>query len=157
MPLLLPHTPTLLPSPPVAAASVSVAPTIQQLLVPLRNHHWCIPFSVTGNPKPELQWYHENEPLQEQDFIHTMIHDYTESEYHGCLQLTNPTHIHNGVYRLVAKNMYGRDEKKVIAQFIKPPNINHTGDGADFTQRGSRRGRGGGVPFETAVVSLHTC
>lgn len=127
-------------SPPSPLPAVSVAPTIQQLLVPLRNHHWCIPFSVTGNPKPELQWYHENETLQEQDFIHTMIHDYTESEYHGCLQLTNPTHIHNGVYRLVAKNKYGRDEKKVIAQFIEPPNINHTGDGADFTQRGSTEG-----------------
>lgn len=102
-------------------ASVSVAPTIQQLLGPEQNHHWCIPFSVTGNPKPELQWYHENVPLQEQDYIHTMIHLSTENEDHGCLQLVNPTHIHNGVYRLVAKNEYGRDEKKVSAQFIDPP------------------------------------
>uniref|UniRef100_A0A4W6BXN5 Tyrosine-protein kinase receptor n=1 Tax=Lates calcarifer TaxID=8187 RepID=A0A4W6BXN5_LATCA len=96
-------------------------PTIQQLLGPEQNHHWCIPFSVTGNPKPELQWYHENVPLQEQDYIHTMIHLSTENEDHGCLQLVNPTHIHNGVYRLVAKNEYGRDEKKVSAQFIDPP------------------------------------
>lgn len=108
-------------------ASVSVAPTIQQLLGPERDHHWCIPFSVTGNPKPELQWYHENVALLEQDFMRTRIHLSTESEDHGCLQLVNPTHIHNGVYRLVAKNEYGRDEKKVSAQFIDPPYINHTG------------------------------
>ncbi|KAA8584446.1 hypothetical protein FQN60_008231 [Etheostoma spectabile] len=109
-----------------SAENMVVAPTIQQLLGPERDHHWCIPFSVTGNPKPELQWYHENVTLLEQDFIRTMIHEFTESEYHGCLQLVNPTHIHNGVYRLVAKNKYGQDEKKVSAQFIDPPDIDHT-------------------------------
>lgn len=107
-------------------ASVSVPPTIQQLLGPEQDHHWCIPFSVTGNPKPELRWYHENMPLQEQDYIRTMIHLSTESEDHGCLQLVNPTHIHNGVYRLVATNKYGWDAKNVTAQFIDPPD-NHTG------------------------------
>ncbi|TDH02198.1 hypothetical protein EPR50_G00170350 [Perca flavescens] len=106
--------------------NILFAPTIQQLLGPERDHHWCIPFSVTGNPKPELQWYHGDEALLEQDFIRTMIHLFTESEYHGCLQLVNPTHIHNGVYRLVAKNKYGQDEKKVSAQFIDPPDIDHT-------------------------------
>lgn len=108
-------------------ASVSVAPTIQQLLGPERDHHWCIPFSVAGNPKPNLQWYRDNVPLQEQDYIRTMIHESTESEFHGCLQLVNPTHIHNGVYRLVATNTYGQDEKKVPAQFIDPPDFDHTG------------------------------
>ncbi|XP_026209721.1 neurotrophic tyrosine kinase, receptor, type 2b [Anabas testudineus] len=102
-------------------------PTIQQLLGPEQDHHWCIPFSVTGNPKPELRWYHENMPLQEQDYIRTMIHLSTESEDHGCLQLVNPTHIHNGVYRLVATNKYGWDAKNVTAQFIDPPD-NHTED-----------------------------
>lgn len=111
---------------PFTVASVSVAPTIQQLLGPEQDHHWCIPFSVTGNPKPELRWYHENMPLQEQDYIRTMIHLSTESEDHGCLQLVNPTHIHNGVYRLVATNKYGSDAKNVTAQFIDPPD-NHTG------------------------------
>ncbi|XP_039636493.1 neurotrophic tyrosine kinase, receptor, type 2b isoform X1 [Perca fluviatilis] len=108
--------------------NILFAPTIQQLLGPERDHHWCIPFSVTGNPKPELQWYHGDEALLEQDFIRTMIHLFTESEYHGCLQLVNPTHIHNGVYRLVAKNKYGQDEKKVSAQFIDPPDIDHTAE-----------------------------
>ncbi|XP_029300823.1 LOW QUALITY PROTEIN: BDNF/NT-3 growth factors receptor-like [Cottoperca gobio] len=108
--------------------NILFAPTIQQLLEPLQDHQWCIPFSVTANPKPELQWYHENEALLEQDHIRTKIHLATESEYHGCLQLVNPTHIHNGVYRLVAKNKFGRDEKKVSAQFIEPPDIDHTAE-----------------------------
>lgn len=84
---------------------------------------------MKGNPKPDLQWYHKNLPLQEQDFIRTRIHESTESEYHGCLQLVNPTHIHNGKYRLVAKNEYGQDEKTVSAQFIDPPKFNDTGLG----------------------------
>ncbi|TMS08701.1 BDNF/NT-3 growth factors receptor [Larimichthys crocea] len=75
--------------------NILFAPTIQQLLEPEQDHHWCIPFSVTGNPKPELKWYHENLPLDEQDYIRTMIHVSIRSEYHGCLQLVNPTHIHN--------------------------------------------------------------
>ncbi|XP_071400491.1 neurotrophic tyrosine kinase, receptor, type 2b [Centroberyx affinis] len=106
--------------------NILFAPTIQQLLGPEMDHHWCIPFSVTGNPKPELQWYHKDVLLHEQDYIRTRIHESTESEYHGCLQLVNPTHIHNGEYTLVAKNEYGRDEKKVSAQFIEPPNIGHS-------------------------------
>nr|XP_057920443.1 neurotrophic tyrosine kinase, receptor, type 2b [Doryrhamphus excisus] len=107
--------------------NILFAPTILQLLEPEQGHHWCIPFSVTGNPKPELQWYFGNVTLQEQDYIRTMYHQTFNSEYHGCLQLVNPTHIHNGMYRLVAKNEYGRDEKKVKAQFIDPP-LDHTED-----------------------------
>ncbi|XP_071751066.1 neurotrophic tyrosine kinase, receptor, type 2b isoform X3 [Centroberyx gerrardi] len=106
--------------------NILFAPTIQQLLGPEMDHHWCIPFSVTGNPKPELQWYHKDVLLHEQDYIRTRIHEFTVSEYHGCLQLVNPTHIHNGEYTLVAKNEYGQDEKKVSAQFIDPPNIGHS-------------------------------
>lgn len=114
-------------------ASVSVAPTILTLLSPERDHHWCIPFTVTGNPKPELRWYHNNKPLQEQDYIRTMIHVTTENQQHGCLQLVNPTHIHNGEYKLVAENKYGRDEKNISAQFLHPPNINHTGQYSVFS------------------------
>ncbi|KAK1884304.1 BDNF/NT-3 growth factors receptor, partial [Dissostichus eleginoides] len=109
--------------------NILFAPTIVQLLEPEQDHHWCIPFSVTGNPKPDLQWYHDNVALQEQDHIRTMIHVVTEREYHGCLQLVDPTHIHNGMYRLVAKNKYGRDEKKISASFIEPPDF---GEGDDI-------------------------
>ncbi|CAN9504541.1 unnamed protein product [Ophioblennius macclurei] len=115
--------------------NILFAPTIQQLLAPERDHHWCIPFTVTGNPKPKLKWYHKNKPLQEHVFIQTKIHVSTENEDHGCLQLVNPTHIHNGEYKLVAENVYGRDEKTVSAQFIDPPNINYTGASNLFVER----------------------
>lgn len=104
--------------------NILFAPTIQQLLPPERVHHWCIPFTVIGNPQPELKWYHDNKPLQEHDYIQTIIHETTESGAdHGCLQLVNPTHIHNGVYILEATNRYGRDVRNITAQFIKPPTI----------------------------------
>ncbi|XP_055087539.1 neurotrophic tyrosine kinase, receptor, type 2b [Periophthalmus magnuspinnatus] len=112
--------------------NILFAPAIQQLLPPERDHHWCIPFSVIGNPKPELQWFHENIPLQEQDFIRTMIHESTESVDHGCLQLVNPTHIHNGVYRLMAKNKYGSDIKNITAQFLEPPQLGTPDDDDDY-------------------------
>ncbi|KAK2816201.1 hypothetical protein Q7C36_022472 [Tachysurus vachellii] len=106
-------------------------PIILELEKPMRNQDWCIPFSVTGNPKPELTWYHQGQPLEEQDYIKTQIHVSTESEYHGCLQLDIPTHIHNGVYTLVAKNEYGEDQRNVTAHFMYIPEVDHSG--ADTT------------------------
>ncbi|XP_030210731.1 neurotrophic tyrosine kinase, receptor, type 2b isoform X5 [Gadus morhua] len=108
--------------------NVLFGPTIKQLLGPQNNHHWCIPFSVTGNPMPKLLWYHQNTLVKEQDHIYTRIHESTNSEYHGCLQLVNPTHIYNGEYKLVARNEYGEDQKKVLAVFINPPYDGHSGD-----------------------------
>ncbi|XP_030210727.1 neurotrophic tyrosine kinase, receptor, type 2b isoform X2 [Gadus morhua] len=106
--------------------NVLFGPTIKQLLGPQNNHHWCIPFSVTGNPMPKLLWYHQNTLVKEQDHIYTRIHESTNSEYHGCLQLVNPTHIYNGEYKLVARNEYGEDQKKVLAVFINPPYDGHS-------------------------------
>ncbi|KAK1787325.1 hypothetical protein P4O66_002826 [Electrophorus voltai] len=105
----------------------SVPPTILELYEPERNQDWCIPFSVTGNPKPELQWYHQGQLLEEQDYIKTQIHESTESEYHGCLQLNIPTHIHNGLYTLVATNKFGEDQKNVTAHFMHIPDVEHSG------------------------------
>ncbi|XP_029512247.1 BDNF/NT-3 growth factors receptor-like isoform X4 [Oncorhynchus nerka] len=96
-------------------------PTILELLEPLRLHHWCIPFSVTGNPKPELRWYHKDQELHEQEYIKTEIHESTGSVHHGCLKLVNPTHIHNGQYTLVVRNEYGEDRKDIDAHFLLPP------------------------------------
>ncbi|XP_041826680.1 neurotrophic tyrosine kinase, receptor, type 2b [Melanotaenia boesemani] len=108
--------------------NILFAPTIPQLLPPERDHHWCIPFTVTGNPKPELHWYHKNMLLLEQNYTCTKIHESTKNEDHGCLQLVNPTHIHNGEYKLVAKNEFGQAEKTISAQFIDPPDFNHSED-----------------------------
>ncbi|XP_008334922.1 BDNF/NT-3 growth factors receptor isoform X2 [Cynoglossus semilaevis] len=96
-------------------------PKITKLSDAISDHHWCIPFSVSGNPQPELQWYRNDVEVTEGQYIMTMIHDITEREYHGCLQLDSPTHINNGRYRLVAKNRYGTDKKEVDAHFMGEP------------------------------------
>lgn len=74
-----------------------------------------------GNPKPELLWYQDDKLVMEGKFIVTMIHDVTEREFHGCLQLDSPTHLNNGHYKLVATNKYGTDTKEVEAHFMTKP------------------------------------
>uniref|UniRef100_A0A3Q3WHZ4 Tyrosine-protein kinase receptor n=1 Tax=Mola mola TaxID=94237 RepID=A0A3Q3WHZ4_MOLML len=96
-------------------------PKITKLCDAIPDHHWCIPFSVAGNPKPQLQWFLDGQPVMEGLYIVTMIHDITEREYHGCLQLDSPTHLNNGHYMLVAKNKFGTDRKEVEAHFMRKP------------------------------------
>uniref|UniRef100_A0AAQ5YDX2 Tyrosine-protein kinase receptor n=1 Tax=Amphiprion ocellaris TaxID=80972 RepID=A0AAQ5YDX2_AMPOC len=91
----------------------SVPPKITKLSDAIPDHNWCIPFSVAGNPEPQLQWFLDDEAVTEGRYIMTMIHDRTEREYHGCLELDNPTHLNNGRYTLVAQNVYGSDHKEV--------------------------------------------
>lgn len=98
-----------------------VAPNITFIESPTPDHHWCIPFTVKGNPKPTLQWFYEGAILNESEYICTKIHVINQSEYHGCLQLDNPTHLNNGAYTLLAKNEYGEDEKRVDAHFMSVP------------------------------------
>lgn len=74
-----------------------------------------------GNPQPKLQWFHDGEPVTEGLYILTMIHDITEREYHGCLQLDSPTHVNNGHYKLFAENDFGTDQKEVEAHFMRKP------------------------------------
>ncbi|TSL28214.1 BDNF/NT-3 growth factors receptor [Bagarius yarrelli] len=119
-----------------SAENIVVPPIILNLDKPMRNQDWCIPFSVTGNPKPELMWFHEKQPLEERDYIKTQIHESTESDYHGCLQLIIPTHIHNGVYTLVATNEYGEDQRNVTAHFMFFPDVDHSGSDIPGGQEG---------------------
>ena len=70
---------------------------------------------------PQLKWYLNDEVVTEGIYIMTRIHDITEREYHGCLQLDSPTHLNNGLYTLVAINKFGSDRKKVVAHFMKQP------------------------------------
>uniref|UniRef100_A0A3B3VTG3 Tyrosine-protein kinase receptor n=1 Tax=Poecilia latipinna TaxID=48699 RepID=A0A3B3VTG3_9TELE len=98
-----------------------VAPQITKLSDAIADHHWCIPFSVAANPEPRIKWYRDNVEVTEGEYIMTMIHDITEREYHGCLQLDNPTHINNGLYRLEVQNKYGSDEKEITAHFMRKP------------------------------------
>ncbi|XP_072715347.1 BDNF/NT-3 growth factors receptor isoform X3 [Ciconia boyciana] len=108
-----------------AELTVFFAPNITFIESPTPDHHWCIPFTVKGNPKPTLQWFYEGAILNESEYICTKIHVINQSEYHGCLQLDNPTHLNNGAYTLLAKNEYGEDEKRVDAHFMSVP-----GDGS---------------------------
>ncbi|XP_035803252.1 neurotrophic tyrosine kinase, receptor, type 2a isoform X1 [Amphiprion ocellaris] len=96
-------------------------PKITKLSDAIPDHNWCIPFSVAGNPEPQLQWFLDDEAVTEGRYIMTMIHDRTEREYHGCLELDNPTHLNNGRYTLVAQNVYGSDHKEVEAHFMRKP------------------------------------
>ncbi|KAM7392054.1 hypothetical protein PAMP_022696 [Pampus punctatissimus] len=96
-------------------------PKITKLSDAIPDHHWCIPFSVSGNPEPQLKWFLNDEAVTEGVYIMTMIHDITEREYHGCLQLDSPTHLNNGQYTLVAENKFGSDQKKVEAHFMYKP------------------------------------
>uniref|UniRef100_A0A8C5F874 Tyrosine-protein kinase receptor n=1 Tax=Gadus morhua TaxID=8049 RepID=A0A8C5F874_GADMO len=102
--------------------SLSVfSPNITKLSDAFSDHHWCIPFSVAGNPQPVLQWLLNNEVVKEGEYIVTRIHDVTDREYHGCLQLDSPTHLNNGLYTLLATNEYGTDRKEVDAHFMTEP------------------------------------
>lgn len=74
-----------------------------------------------GNPKPDLEWLLDDKPVTEGDYIMTLIHDVTDREYHGCLQLDSPTHLNNGHYTLIAKNEFGTDHKAVEAHFMHKP------------------------------------
>lgn len=74
-----------------------------------------------GNPKPELQWLLDDRPVTEGAYIMTLIHDITDREYHGCLQLDSPTHLNNGNYTLIAENKFGTDHKAVEAHFMHKP------------------------------------
>uniref|UniRef100_A0A673NC15 Tyrosine-protein kinase receptor n=1 Tax=Sinocyclocheilus rhinocerous TaxID=307959 RepID=A0A673NC15_9TELE len=96
-------------------------PVISKLMDAVSDHHWCIPFSVSGNPEPKLSWLLNGKPVEEGPFIRTMIHDYSEGGYHGCLHLDSPTHINNGKYSLLASNAYGEDRKAVFAHFMHEP------------------------------------
>ncbi|KAM4745926.1 LOW QUALITY PROTEIN: BDNF/NT-3 growth factors receptor [Anableps anableps] len=96
-------------------------PQITKLSDAISDHHWCIPFSVAANPEPEINWYHNGMEVTEGKYIVTMIHDITEREYHGCLQLDSPTHLNNGLYSLVVRNEYGEDKKEIIAHFMHEP------------------------------------
>ncbi|XP_038161695.1 neurotrophic tyrosine kinase, receptor, type 2a isoform X12 [Cyprinodon tularosa] len=98
-------------------------PIITKLSDAIPDHHWCIPFSVAANPKPTFRWYLNHKEITEGQYIVTMIHDITEREYHGCLQLDSPTHLNNGLYTLIVENDFGKDKKEINAHFMLQPDV----------------------------------
>ncbi|XP_061586225.1 neurotrophic tyrosine kinase, receptor, type 2a [Cololabis saira] len=96
-------------------------PKIMKLSDAISDHHWCIPFSVAANPLPKFSWYLNDVKVTEGPYIMTIIHDVTDREYHGCLQLDNPTHFNNGRYTLEVVNDHGLDRRDVEAHFMHSP------------------------------------
>ncbi|XP_045402467.1 high affinity nerve growth factor receptor [Lemur catta] len=112
----------------VGRAEVSVQvnvsfPASVQLHAPVELHHWCIPFSVDGQPAPSLRWLFNGSVLNETSFIFTEFLEPAANETvrHGCLRLNQPTHVNNGNYTLLAANPSGQAADWVMAAFMDNP------------------------------------
>lgn len=90
----------------------------------VEQHHWCIPFSVDGQPAPSLRWLFNGSVLNETSFIFTQFLESAltnETMRHGCLRLNQPTHVNNGNYTLLAANPYGQAAASIMAAFMDNP------------------------------------
>uniref|UniRef100_A0A8C4MH64 Tyrosine-protein kinase receptor n=1 Tax=Equus asinus asinus TaxID=83772 RepID=A0A8C4MH64_EQUAS len=112
----------------VGRAEVSVQvnvsfPASVHLQTAVEQHHWCIPFSVDGQPAPTLRWLFNGSVLNETSFIFTEFLESAANETmrHGCLRLNQPTHVNNGNYTLLATNPYGQDSASVMVAFMDNP------------------------------------
>ncbi|KAM7055400.1 high affinity nerve growth factor receptor isoform 1-T1 [Molossus nigricans] len=112
----------------VGRAEVSVQvnvsfPASVQLHAAVELHHWCIPFSVDGQPAPTLRWLFNGSVLNETSFIFTEFLEPAANETvrHGCLRLNQPTHVNNGNYTLLATNPSGQAAASIMAAFMDNP------------------------------------
>ncbi|NWY35726.1 NTRK1 factor, partial [Pheucticus melanocephalus] len=103
--------------------NVTFPPVILLLDTAIPRHSWCIPFSVDGNPVPDVRWLFNNSILREGPYIHTLIMEYEHNStvLHGCLQLNRPTHVNNGNYTLVVENALGQASRSVQVRFMDNP------------------------------------
>ncbi|XP_053463257.1 high affinity nerve growth factor receptor isoform X2 [Nycticebus coucang] len=112
----------------VGRAEVSVQvnvsfPASVELQEAVEQHHWCIPFTVDGQPAPSLRWLFNGFVLNETSFIFTEFLEPAANETvrHGCLRLNQPTHVNNGNYTLLAANPSGQAADSVVAAFMDNP------------------------------------
>ncbi|KAM6167636.1 high affinity nerve growth factor receptor isoform 2-T2 [Erethizon dorsatum] len=98
-------------------------PASVHLEEPVEQHHWCIPFTVDGQPAPSLRWLFNGSVLNETGFIFTQFLESAQNETarHGCLRLNQPTHVNNGIYTLLAVNALGRAAASIPAAFMDNP------------------------------------
>ncbi|NXF27922.1 NTRK1 factor, partial [Rhodinocichla rosea] len=103
--------------------NVTFPPVILLLDTAIPRHSWCIPFSVDGNPVPDIRWLFNGTALEEGPYIHTLIMEYEHNStvLHGCLQLNRPTHVNNGNYTLVVENALGSASRSVQVRFMDNP------------------------------------
>ncbi|XP_010883640.2 high affinity nerve growth factor receptor isoform X2 [Esox lucius] len=88
-----------------------------------KQHHWCFPFKVDGNPEPSIRWLFNGSVLKEGLYTFTQfIPDSDDgSEKHGCLFLNKPTHLNNGYYTIIVNNTLGNDSATAIGMFMDNP------------------------------------
>ena len=60
---------------------------------------------VSGEPQPKVTWYHDGEPVRV-DYAH-------EIESDGSLTIPSTELKHSGVYKAVASNIHGSEEKEI--------------------------------------------
>ena len=60
---------------------------------------------VSGEPRPTVTWYHDREPVKA-DYAH-------EIESDGCLAIPSAELKHSGIYKAVATNQHGSDEREL--------------------------------------------
>nr|XP_005991737.1 PREDICTED: high affinity nerve growth factor receptor [Latimeria chalumnae] len=89
----------------------------------IRQHHWCFPFTVDGNPEPQIRWQYNGSALPKSPYIRTQIIEQSENSttLHGCLLLNQPTHVNNGNYTLLVQNYLGSDTRTVTGKFMDNP------------------------------------
>ncbi|KAM9782530.1 high affinity nerve growth factor receptor [Neosynchiropus ocellatus] len=89
----------------------------------VKQHNWCFPFAVDGNPETSIAWLYQGEALLETVYVYTqLITDTADgSVKHGCLFLDKPTHINNGRYTLIVQNRLGREEANATGNFMENP------------------------------------
>ncbi|XP_063002379.1 high affinity nerve growth factor receptor [Elgaria multicarinata webbii] len=111
----------------VAQLNVTFPAMIHELSRAVNYHHWCIPFSVDGNPSPSISWLFDNRDLDMSKYIHIdFFQDQVRNSttVHGCLSLDNPTHVMNGNYTLLVRNPLGAAQATAYQHFMDTPDEN---------------------------------
>ena len=82
---------------------------------------------VSGVPPPTVTWYHNGEPVKD-DYAHEIKTD-------GSLDIPSVELKHSGVYKAVAKNQYGSEEKEADLTVSKERGAKSTIDGEVVSTR----------------------
>lgn len=95
--------------------------------------------SVSGNPNPSYQWYHNNQ-LVEEDYAHEVTDE-------GSLIVMTAEQKHNGTYKLVAQNLAGVAEKSLMLIVIKE-------EGTEDAPPVAANGVSTSVPIRTSLDAI---
>ncbi|XP_063803187.1 high affinity nerve growth factor receptor isoform X1 [Pseudophryne corroboree] len=96
---------------------------VKELGEVVRQYHSCIPYTIDGNPAPDLSWQFNGETMVMNTYTFTKPLEYRENGtlIHGCLYFNNPTHVNNGNYTLLVRNWLGEDSKSRYSTFMDNP------------------------------------